>query len=104
MSRPVTVSTAELIAELRRLADGKYAPTFDAWNRERNKEARIPTAEYLTTHYPGGWKALVREAGLVLPNGRGGWATRRKATALDVPLSDCERHACANRGLYERGW
>lgn len=103
MSRPVAVSTAELIAELRRLADGKYAPTIDAWNRGRNKSSGLPAAEYLTTHYPGGWKALIREAGLVLPNGRGGWNARRRETPLDMPLSESERHACVLRGRQERG-
>ena len=80
------------------MAVNGYGPSGDMWDKSR--PAGLPSGAWIHKHW-GRWAALVREAGLHprRPN-----TVKAAQSDLNAPLLPAERHACANRGLYERGW
>lgn len=88
---------AQVIAVMRALAEGGYAPSRDRWTE--CKPDGVPGQEWISRTW--GWQATIRAAGL---RARTPQDTRRLADPLQAPLTEDERHACATRGQRERGW
>lgn len=84
---------------MRSLAVGDYAPTRDDWTKD--KPRHLPGQEWISRTPGWGWRAMLKEAGLTPRTPQN---SRELADPMQAPLTEEERHACALRGLRERGW
>lgn len=93
---------ASVHAAMRQMASGKFVPSMNDWNASR--PPGLPSKTWISTAW--GWAATVEAAGLQVqqPKRNGNRAGCENALDFNEPLTEYERHACATRGLYERGW